>query len=188
MRKIIFLCLIFVVQYSCANEMNKTWPTGNKCNKCQSINYGFMRFQIPKTSTATLAINVNGKGLILCKFTVCGSDDILVMEITDNHLSDFKQFYDTLKIKKPIQLFNLLDDNNNSTVNIVRDIIGINKADGFYKYRNNKITVFWVNNKTQTGLNTLYLITNKGNEIYTVTGSFDQQFVNVFLSELSLSY
>jgi len=155
-------------------------------NNSSFIYYGSIKFEVPKDRAIGIAANVNGAGLQLCKKSVCGSGDLLVMDITKNHITDFKPFYQKLNIKKPLELFKLLQSENNKTLDIVSNVLGIiNKKDLHY-FEKGKIAIFWVQNKQQTGLNTLYII--KGDELYTLTGDFDLELVNMVERSLSDSY
>jgi len=192
MKKLLVLFLLSISFLCSAAELtDKNWPS-SKCNNCTKIIVGKMQLQMNLNKIHEIFTSKEQNAVLgFCLNKECAniSDMLAISEETTYSVTGLKS-EKLVNIFKQIGVSNIVEflekigsKTKDSLVSVFRTSHKIDNAKGYYRYKRDEITVYWIHFNKNTN-DVLYIL--KKDKIYSIKGAVDKVFVDYVLSSLSI--
>ncbi len=164
------------------------WPENVPCQGCLAIINGWLSFDFPRSNIKE--IRVNEMTLNITLNTKNKNEHLVIIEMDETKITGGMN----TKLYKKIGVTNYQEfmdkigtvDKNNEALIIAREVMAIDRARDYIKYKKGDILAYWVNVIDDDISRTLYVFNPKDNKMFLISGGMSQERVNLILNSLEL--
>ncbi|NTS77492.1 hypothetical protein HR060_11525 [Catenovulum sp. SM1970] len=190
---LIILCLL-TLNAKAIEVSQKPWPKVSDCNNCIGISISNMdniQFNFPKSNLKeVLLLNVDGIGTYFRSENewFAKNDEIIFSVLTESQTTgglNENGYYQKLNVSNIASFFEEIHTPTQPSKahEVARQIMGLNDASVFVKYKGNKMNAYWLKSY-DTNSQLLYIVQANHNHVIQLSGAFEEKHVSRLLSSL----